>query len=122
MKNPLTMMKQVQELQSKIAELQTELETMEVEGISGAGLVKVTLTGKGLMARISIDPSLIKPDESEDSRRPHHRRPQRRQAKGRENDGGKDAGAYERAASASRLQTLLREALRALQYNHLISA
>ncbi len=65
MKNPLTMMKQVQELQSKMAELQTELEAMEIEGISGGGLVKVTLTGKGSMARISIDPSLIKPDEAE---------------------------------------------------------
>jgi nucleoid-associated protein EbfC len=65
MKNPLTMMKQVQELQSKMAELQTELETMEVEGTSGGGLVKVTLTGKGLMARISIDASLIKPEEAE---------------------------------------------------------
>ena len=43
----------------------TELETMEVEGASGAGLVKVTLTGKGLMTRVSIDPSLIKPDEAE---------------------------------------------------------
>ena len=65
MKNPLNMMKQVQELQSKMAELQTELETMEVEGASGAGLVKVTLTGKGLMTRVSIDASLIKPDEAE---------------------------------------------------------
>ena len=65
MKNPLTMMKQVQELQSKMAELQTELETMEIEGTAGGGLVKVTLTGKGSMARISIDPSLIKPDEAE---------------------------------------------------------
>ena len=65
MKNPLTMMKQVQELQSKMAELQAELETLEVEGTSGGGLVKVTLTGKGLMARISIDASLIKPEEAE---------------------------------------------------------
>jgi len=65
MKNPLNMMKQVQELQSKMAELQTELETMEVVGASGGGLVKVTLTGKGLMTRVSIDPSLIKPDEAE---------------------------------------------------------
>ncbi len=65
MKNPLNMMKQVQELQSKMAELQVELENMEVEGTSGGGLVKVTLSGKGVMARISIDPSLIKPDEAE---------------------------------------------------------
>ena len=65
MKNILSMMKQAQELQSKMAELQAELEAMEVEGTSGAGLVKVILTGKGAMARISIDASLIKPDEAE---------------------------------------------------------
>ena len=65
MKNILSMMKQAQELQSKMAELQAELETMEVEGTSGGGLVKIILTGKGVMARISIDPSLFKPDEAE---------------------------------------------------------
>ncbi len=65
MKNIMSMMKQAQELQSKMAELQAELETMEVEGTSGGGLVKCTLTGKGVMARLSIDPSLIKPEETE---------------------------------------------------------
>jgi DNA-binding YbaB/EbfC family protein len=65
MKNLMSMMKQAQELQSKMAEMQAELESMQVEGVSGAGLVKVTLTGKGAMARLSIDPSLIKPDDAE---------------------------------------------------------
>jgi nucleoid-associated protein EbfC len=65
MKNIFGMMKQAQELQSKMAELQAELEAMEVEGTSGGGLVNVTLTGKGSMAKISIDPSLVKPDDVE---------------------------------------------------------
>lgn len=65
MKNILSMMKQAQELQSKMAELQAELESMEVEGVSAGGLVKVVLTGKGSMARLSIDPSLVKPEEAE---------------------------------------------------------
>ncbi|ADP70825.1 Uncharacterized protein family UPF0133 [Rhodomicrobium vannielii ATCC 17100] len=65
MKNIMSMMKQAQELQTKMAELQTELETMQVEGTSGGGLVKVRLTGKGVMAGLSVDPSLIKPEESE---------------------------------------------------------
>jgi nucleoid-associated protein EbfC len=65
MKDLMSMMKQAQELQAKMAELQTELEALEVEGTSGAGVVKVTLTGKGIMTRIAIDPSLIKPDEAE---------------------------------------------------------
>jgi nucleoid-associated protein EbfC len=65
MKNIFGMMKQAQELQSKMAELQAELETMEVEGTSGGGLVKVTMTGKGSMAKISIDRSLVKAEETE---------------------------------------------------------
>ena len=40
-------MKQAQQLQSKLADTQAELENAEVEGSSGAGLVKVTLSGKG---------------------------------------------------------------------------
>lgn len=65
MKNLMSMMKQAQELQAKVAELQAELESMQVEGASGGGLVKVVLNGKGAMARMSIDKSLMKPDESE---------------------------------------------------------
>jgi DNA-binding YbaB/EbfC family protein len=61
----MSMMKQAQELQAKVAEFQAELENLTVEGVSGGGLVKVTLNGKGAMARMSIDPSLIKPDEVE---------------------------------------------------------
>jgi nucleoid-associated protein EbfC len=64
-KNMMNMMKQAQELQAKVAELQAELETMQVEGVSGGGLVKVTLNGKGAMARLSIDESLMKPGEAE---------------------------------------------------------
>jgi DNA-binding YbaB/EbfC family protein len=64
-KDFMNMMKQAQELQAKVAELQAELETMRVEGVSGGGLVKVTLNGKGAMARISIDESLMKPGEVE---------------------------------------------------------
>ncbi len=65
MKNIMNMMKQAQELQSKVAELQAELETMQVEGVSGGGLVKVALNGKGALARLSIDESLMKPGEAE---------------------------------------------------------
>jgi DNA-binding YbaB/EbfC family protein len=65
MKNLMSMMKQAQDLQGKIAEFQAEVENLHVEGISGGGLVKVTLTGKGGMVKISIDASLIKPDDAE---------------------------------------------------------
>jgi nucleoid-associated protein EbfC len=65
MKNIMNMMKQAQELQAKVAELQAELENMHVEGVSGGGLVTVVLNGKGAMARMSIDESLMKPGEAE---------------------------------------------------------
>jgi len=65
MKNFAEMMKQAQALQSRMADLQAELERTMIEGRSGGGLVVVTLTGKGEMAGIKIDPSLLKPEEAE---------------------------------------------------------
>ncbi len=65
MKNMMSMMKQAQELQAKMAEFEAEMENMQVEGVSGGGLVKVALNGKGAMARMSIDKSLMKPDDAE---------------------------------------------------------
>lgn len=65
MKNLGEMMKQVQAMQSRMAEMQAKLEQATVTGQSGDGLVKVTLNGKGAMTGIVIDPSLLKPDEKE---------------------------------------------------------
>ena len=59
------MMKQAQELQKKMAEAQDKLNDIEVEGLSGGGLVKVTATAKGNIKRIDIDDSIIKSDEKE---------------------------------------------------------
>jgi hypothetical protein len=59
------MMKQAQAMQAKMAEAQAELEQTIVEGEAGGGLVKVTLTAKGALKRLSIDDSLLKPDERE---------------------------------------------------------
>jgi DNA-binding YbaB/EbfC family protein len=64
-KNIMNMMKQAQELQAKVGELQAEMDSMEAEGVSGGGLVKVALNGKGALARMSIDESLMKPGEAE---------------------------------------------------------
>ncbi len=63
MKNLASMMKQAQEMQAKMAELQARLEAIEVTGASGGGLVRVTATGKGTMRRVRIDPSLLKPED-----------------------------------------------------------
>ncbi len=82
MKNIMSMMKQAQELQTKMAEFQAGLEALETEGVSGGGLVKVTLNGKGAMARMSVDESLMKPGRSRDPGGSNRRCPQRRQAEG----------------------------------------
>ena len=58
-------MKQAQQMQSKIAELQAKLEAEETEGSSGGGMVVVVLNGKSQMLRIKIDPSLLDPSEVE---------------------------------------------------------
>src|SRR5439155_27260584 len=61
----LGMMKQAAELQSKMQAMQEELGQVEVEGISGGGLVTVRMTAKMEVKTVKIDPSLIKPDERE---------------------------------------------------------
>ena len=65
MKNLGQMMKQAQQMQSKMEEMQSKLEAMELEGEAGAGLVKITLNGKGNMRRIKIDPKLVDPSDVE---------------------------------------------------------
>src|ERR1700722_18314737 len=59
------MMKQAAELKSKMEAMQAELDQIEVEGAAGGGLVTVKLTAKGELKAVSIDPSLMKPDEKE---------------------------------------------------------
>jgi DNA-binding YbaB/EbfC family protein len=59
------MMKQAQAMQAKMAEAQAELENLLVDGESGGGLVKLTLSAKGALQSIAIDPSLLKPEERE---------------------------------------------------------
>ena len=65
MKNFAEMMKQAQQLQGRMAEMQAELERTLVEGRSGGGMVTVILSGKGDMTSVKIDPSLLKPEETE---------------------------------------------------------
>ena len=63
MKNLANMMKQAQEMQAKMADLQSRLDQTEVTGASGGGVVQVTMTGKGTLRRVRIDPSLATPAE-----------------------------------------------------------
>jgi DNA-binding YbaB/EbfC family protein len=59
------MMKAAQEMQTKMAELQENLNAMTVTGESGAGLVRATATAKGELTALEIDPSIFNPDEKE---------------------------------------------------------
>ena len=65
MKNLSGLMKQAQQMQAKMQEMQSKLESMEIEGEAGAGLVKITLNGKGDLRRIKIDPKIVDPAEAE---------------------------------------------------------
>jgi hypothetical protein len=59
------MMKQVQQMQAKMAEMQAELENAEVEASSGGGMVKVVVNGKGEIKSLTIDPEVVDKDDVE---------------------------------------------------------
>ena len=63
MKNLGQMMRQAQEMQTKMAELQEQLAATEVTGVSGGGMVRVITNGKGEMRSVNIDPALVDTDE-----------------------------------------------------------
>ncbi len=59
------LMKQAQDMQKKMVEMQEKLGEMEIEGSAGGGMVKAVLTGKGEARRITIDSSIIDPNDKE---------------------------------------------------------
>ncbi|WP_373086850.1 YbaB/EbfC family nucleoid-associated protein [Sneathiella sp.] len=65
MKNLGNLMKQAKEMQSKMAEMQQSLESHELMGQSGGGMVQVTLNGKGEMRKLTVDPSLVDREDKE---------------------------------------------------------
>ena len=65
MKNLGQMLKQAQEMQAKMQEMQDALADMEVTGTSGAGMCQVTMNGKGEARQVKIDQALVKPDDAE---------------------------------------------------------
>ena len=65
MRDLMGIMKQAQAMQEKMANLQSEMDGIEVTGASGGGSVRVTMTAKGQMKGVSIDPSLMVADDRE---------------------------------------------------------
>lgn len=61
----LGLMKQAAELKSKMEAMQAELDHIEVEGAAGGGLVSLRMTAKGEVKAVTLDPSLMKPEEKE---------------------------------------------------------
>ncbi|MEP7030686.1 MAG: YbaB/EbfC family nucleoid-associated protein [Pseudolabrys sp.] len=59
------LMKQAAQLQSKMQAMQADLDTIQVDGSAGGGLVGVTLSAKGDLKAVRIDDSLMKPPEKE---------------------------------------------------------
>ena len=57
------LMKQAQQMQENLKKAQEEIAAMEVEGQAGAGMVKVTMTGRNDVRRVSIDPGLMGDDK-----------------------------------------------------------
>lgn len=65
MKNLSEMLKKAQEMQTKMGDMQAELDQVEVEGTAGAGMVKVVLSGKGDMKSVTLDPSIFSSEDKE---------------------------------------------------------
>lgn len=65
MKNMQQFMRQAQEIQKRIEDIQTKLAVTEFTGQAGGGMVKITINGKSEMLKVSIDPSLLAADEKE---------------------------------------------------------
>jgi nucleoid-associated protein EbfC len=61
----LGLMKQATELKSKMEAMQAELDRIEVDGAAGGGLVAVKISGKGDLRGVTIDDTLLKPDQKQ---------------------------------------------------------
>lgn len=65
MNNLGQMLKQAQQMQARMQEMQERLAAVEVTGTSGGGMVTVTLSGKGDVKKIKLDKSIVDPNEVE---------------------------------------------------------
>ena len=65
MKNLGNMLKQAQQMQSKMQEMQDRLAELEVTGQSGAGMVRITINGRGDIKRVNLSKEMVTPDDSE---------------------------------------------------------
>ena len=104
MQNLEDLMKMAQEAQTKLMQAQEDLDKVEVEGVSGGGLVKIRASAKGRIIAVDIDESLLAAVREADARGPGRRRDQRRPRQGRRRRPGIDEGRHRRPAAAAGLQ------------------
>ena len=96
------MMKQAAQLQSKMQEMQAELDTITVEGTAGGGMVTVTLTAKGDLKSVKLDRLSDEAVGKGNHRGPLGRGACRRAPQGRSCPSGKDESRHWRHAAATR--------------------
>jgi DNA-binding YbaB/EbfC family protein len=65
MKNLAGLMKQASQMQQKMQEMQERLDAAIIEGVSGAGLVRLTLSGQGVLKSVKVDPKIADPADIE---------------------------------------------------------
>jgi DNA-binding YbaB/EbfC family protein len=65
MKDMAGMFKKAQEMQTRMAEIQATLEKIDVIGVSGGGMVALTLSGQNMLRKVEIDPALLRPEDVE---------------------------------------------------------
>ena len=65
MKNIGQLMKQAQQMQQKMGEMQEQLASVEMTGMAGGGMVQVTLNGKGDVKKVKLDKAVVDPEEVE---------------------------------------------------------
>lgn len=65
MDNLQQLMQMGQQLQSKVADLQERLDTQKVEASAGGGIVRATVDGKGTIKALTIDPTVVDPEDVE---------------------------------------------------------
>jgi nucleoid-associated protein EbfC len=65
MKDMMNILRQAQEMQGKMKQLQDQLEAMTITGTAGGGMVTADVNGQGMLKRVKIDPSVVNPADTE---------------------------------------------------------